>query len=644
MSLNVRRLSKRLATLNQEQVAYINGCNTLQRAVWRITHEDPLFAIRRQIKKYILKEAILVLINIRDRNNRAILKLTLLKWLKNAKSISQNIERLRALLKIIFINYESKTKSMLSKYLLRWAANTSVSEAEILQKYGNLLKFLDLLTKKSLLPAKYHFMANLERTTNPEYFKKPLRNCFKYYDRNLIDQLRKAFNRWRLNARSGALNELKQMVLRNTMVSTIRNKDKQLLLKALRKWHSISMADKLLDEFSDADFMNRLRSLTIIYGKWNRINRLNKLAKAFAKWRVNTTERGEPLNARILRAKKHMHKHNINKNAEDLLNALKDIAEIKKIEKLLRKFVLRAPKYNLPILRKAFRKWYDNVKDMNNKDLLRNIQLKYVTDITERTRKDQIKDILRKALQTWRKRSTIPKAILPDTEKAINLLRKATVQPFFLKMRENILKDMNSEKFKALIAAYFRKSDKDLLHWWFGQWRKNALRLKVYELKALLLKHLADSKERNDKLQAIRTLKEKLINYRFKDALKTMVLRNLINRIEKLNDELNKAKLTRALYIWRTKLDNTTDKEKLEKYNEGAKILQRYCWRVTHEDILNAFDYKITFPYQDKILTKLLNRLNKNNVREILLKKLYKWRMKCAKPEEDPSKKLRELF
>ena len=108
MSLNVRRLSKRLTTLNQEQVAYINGCNTLQRAVWRITHEDPLFAIRRQIKKYILKEAILVLINIRDRNNRAILKLTLLKWLKQAKSISQNIERLRALLKIIFLNYESK--------------------------------------------------------------------------------------------------------------------------------------------------------------------------------------------------------------------------------------------------------------------------------------------------------------------------------------------------------------------------------------------------------------------------------------------------------------------------------------------------------------------------------------------------------
>jgi len=620
MSLNIRRLPKRLATLNQEQIAYINGCSTLQKAVWRITHEDPLLALRSQIKKFILREAILVLINIRERNKRAILKLALLKWLKNAKNVSQNIERLRALLKIIFLNYESKTKSVLSKYLLRWSANTSVSEEEILKKYGYLLKFLDLLTKKSLLPAKYHFMANLERTSNPEHFQKPLKNCFKYYNRNLLDKLRRAFNIWRLNARNGAMNELKKIVIRNIVVSTIINKDKQLLLKALRNWRTKVMADRLFDEFNDADLMNRLRALIIIYGKWNRINRLNQLARAFAKWRVNTTDRGEPLNSRILRAKKHMLKHNINKNAEDLLNSLKNIAQTKRIEKLLKKFILRAPKYNLPILRKAFRKWHDNVNTLNNRDLLRKIQMKYVTDMAERNRKDQTKNILRKAFQTWRRITMVPKTSLPDTEKAINLLRKATVQPFFQKMRDNILKDMNEEKFKALIKAYFRKNDKDLLHWWFGQWRKNALRLKVYELKALLIKHLADSKERNDKLQAIRTLKEKLNNYRFKDILKTMILRNLINRIEKINDEINKAKMVRALYIWRTKLDTKKDKEKLEKYNEGAKILRRYCWRVTHEDILNAFDYKITFPAQDKALTKLLNRLNRNNIREILLK------------------------
>jgi len=642
--MNARRISKRLTTLNQEQVAYINGCNTLQRAVWRITHEDPLFAIRGQIKKYILREAILILITLRERNNKAVLKLTLLKWLKQAKSISQNEEKLRGLLKIIFLNYESKIKNITSKYLQKWAAKTAMSEPEILKKYGYLFRFLELVQKNALHPAKRYFMNNLKRTTNPEYFKKPLRNCVKTYDKNIYNHLRDAFNKWRNNTQKDALNVLKSKILRNTVASILRGREKQLLLKALRKWHSNVLADKLLDEFEDADFYNRMKSLTIIYGKWDRINNLNRLAKAFAKWRLNTFEKGEPLSSKILRAKKHMLKHNINKNAEDLLNSLRDVAEIKRLEDLLRKFVFRAPKYNLPLLRKAFRKWYDNANALKNRDLLRNMQLKYATDLADRVRKDQLKEILRKAFQTWRRKTAGPKDILPDTEKAINLLRKAAVQPFFQKMRENILKDMNKERFRALIAAYFRRSDKDLLHWWFGQWRKNALRLKIYELKALLIKHLADTQERNEKLRAIRTLKEKLDNYRLRDVLKISILKSFVNRIDKFDDEVNRLKVARALYVWRSKIEKKQDPHALDNYDQGAKLLRRYCWRKTHRDILDAFDYKITVPAQDKILRKLVNNLNRNNIRDILLKKLYTWRMKCVKPEEDKVGKLRDFF
>ena len=642
--MNARRTSKRISTLNQEQIAYINGCNTLQRAVWRITHKDPLSAFGSQIRRFLLREAILILIAIRERNNKAILKLALLKWLRQAKTISQNKERLRVLLKIIFLNYESAQKTTISKYLLRWAAKTSKSDAEILKKYGHLFQFLDLLVKNSLIPAKKHFLNNLKKTTNPEYFKKPLTNCLRSVNKRELNLLKKAFNTWRLNARKEALNELKKIVLRNMIVSTLRSREKQILQKALRKWHNNAIANRLIDDFNDVDFINQMRTMILIYGKYNRINRLNRLGRAFAKWRLNTSERGEPLSSKILRAKKHMLKHNINKNAEDLLNALRDVAEIKRLELLLRKFILRAPKYNLPLLRRAFRRWYDNANALKNKDSLRNIQLRYATDLANRTNKDQMKEILRKAFQTWRRNASGPKTALPDTEKAINYLRKATVQPFFQKMRENILKDMNSEKFRALIAAYFRKNDKDLLHWWFGQWRKNALRLKVYELKALLLKHLADSKERNEKLKAIRELKDKIDNYRFKDVLKTTVLRSLLNKITKLNDEVNKGKLARALYLWRSKLDHPKKKDLLDNYDEGTKILRRFCWRTTHPDVLDAFDFKITFPAQDQLLRKIINSTDRNNLRDKLLKALYRWRMNCVKPEEDKVQKLKDLF
>ena len=642
--MSMSRLSKRLATLNQEQVAYINGCSTLQRAVWRITHEDPLFALRNQIKKFILREAILVLINIRNRNDRAILKLTINKWLKKVEALRSQNERLRALLKLIFINNDSKMKNLMSKYLHRWQNNASVSERDILKKYGYLFDFLQKLVKKSILPAKERFFSNLLNTTNPEYFRKPLRNIVKIYDRTLMDDLRRAFNTWRNNARDGALRDLKLKVLRLTVLSAIRGRDKQLLQKALRRWHHNALTDGLLNDFDDAELYNKVRSLYNLYGKYNKANRLNQLAKAFARWRLNTTKRGEPLQTRILKAKKHMLKHNINKNAEDLLNALRNIAEIKRIEVLLKKFINRIPRYHSPILRKALRKWYETTKTLDNRDLLRHLKLKHATDLADRAGKDYLREILRRALQRWRRNTSGPKTALPDTDKAMHLLRKATVQPFFNKMRKNIIKDMNMNRFRALIAAYIRGGDKDLLHWWLGEWRRNALRLKIYELKALLIKNIANTKERNEKLKAMKALKDKLNNYRLKDVVTTTILRNIISKNEKLTDEANKGKLVRALYIWRSKLDNKKQQEKLNLFDEGTQILRRFCWRTTHEDVLDAFDCKITWPAFDNLMRKIINNRHKNNVRDILLKKLYKWRMNCAHPEEDYLKKIREMF
>ena len=455
MSMSLRRTSKRISTLNQEQIAYINGCVTLQKAIWRLTHRDPLSALWSQIEQRTIKKAIYTLISAREKSRETGLKSAIEKWRQTAKKIRTNDKRLRVLLKMIVLNYDSAQKGILSKYFHKWQLNASPSESEILEKYGHLFEFLDMLKYYSLFPAKEHFFKNLKKSTSPEYLKKPLKNCLKTYGNNLQDKLKKAFNTWRLNTKNGELQTLKRKVLKNSVMSTLNNKDKQRLLKALRKWHNIALTDKLLDEFDEEDFNTRVKSMLNLYGKWNKINRLNTLARAFSKWRLNTAEKKEPLKQRIMRAKPHMLKHNINKNGEDLLNVLKDIADSRKLENLLRKFVRRAPKYNHPLLRNALRKWYNNAKDMKNNDILRNLKLKYATNMANKKLNDQLKDLLRNALQTFRKNTTVPKTILPDTEKAISLLRKATVQPFFHKMRENILNDMNKERFRALIACYF---------------------------------------------------------------------------------------------------------------------------------------------------------------------------------------------
>ena len=281
---------------------------------------------------------------------------------------------------------------------------------------------------------------------------------------------------------------------------------------------------------------------------------------------------------------------------------------------------------------------------MKNNDILRNLKLKYAMNMADRKSNDQMKDLLRKAFHTFRKNTSEPKTILPDTEKAISLLRKATVQPFFQKMRENILNDMNKERFRALIACYFRKNDKDVLHWWFGQWRRNAMRLKVYELKALLLKHIADDKERSEKLKALRNLRDKMFEYRSKDVLKNTVLKTVVTKIEKVQIEEEKTNLMKYFYIWKSKVDKKNNKKLLDKYDEGTKLMRKFCWRLANEDVVEAFYYKINIPaIQDK-LRKLITSKNKNDTRNTLLKYLYKWRMNCATPKENMEQKMKNML
>ena len=271
---------------------------------------------------------------------------------------------------MIVYNYDSDQKGILAKYFHKWQLNSSETESEILRKYGNLFEFLDMLKYYSLFPAKEHFFKNLKNSISSEYLKKPLKNCFKTYGNNHLNQLKKAFNTWRLNTKKGELQNLKRRMLKMSVLSTLNNKERQKLLKALRKWHNIALTDKLMDQYDEEDFKTRVKSMFNVYGKWGKINRLNILARAFAKWRLNTAVKKEPMDKRIMRAKIHMLKHNINKNAEDLLNALRDRTDIIRLQNALRKFIRRAPKYNLPLLRKTFRKWYDNAKDMKNHTIL----------------------------------------------------------------------------------------------------------------------------------------------------------------------------------------------------------------------------------------------------------------------------------
>jgi hypothetical protein len=68
--------------------------------------------------------------------------------------------------------------------------------------------------------------------------------------------------------------------------------------------------------------------------------------------------------------------------------------------------------------------------------------------------------MLRKSLYAWLKNASQPKTAIPNTEKACDLIRKATTEPFFTKLREKMQNKMNKDRFKSILALVVRHKDK----------------------------------------------------------------------------------------------------------------------------------------------------------------------------------------
>ena len=612
--------------LSTEQISYIKGSRILQIAVWRITHSDPLSAMHHKVSSYILREAIILLINIRERFVKIKLKMALQKWLKICKKMRGVNERRRVLLKLLVLGKDAKIKSILSKYILRWKKMLKVSEKEILEKYGALFKLIDYVKDASLRPIKKKFFQKLKAVKKPKILREPAKKFFKYYEKNLKDLMRKVLIEWRNRAYKLANKDLKRRVLRLATVSAINRAKQQAKLSALKKWYENTI-----------DRNNRGYTLYLIYNKWVRYNNGNLLHAALLRWRLNTLGPND-MKQRILNAKKHMLKHNINKNAEDLLNAMRTIHDFDKRANLLRKILKKIIQKQDDILRDKLRKWNDNAKKLAALEKLRNLRLKHIIDLNEFKKKLA----LLRALNVWR-RHIVPGDVLADTEKACKHLRKATISPFFNKLREKMRREEKRTRFEEIMRKFFQNRDKDLLHWYLGEWRNRARRLMINNFKAIIIKASISSNEEKDKLRAIYKIKERAKDNKYKLEMQRKILKFILNKYDELGDTKLKGKLASAFYRWKANVGHfKSPYEIIKPYKDGAEILQRFCWRITHPDILDAFYDKITTEEIKKKLLKLIIDLDKNYVKDLLRKYFNRWRnnIKCRPGAE----KLREMF
>ena len=194
------------------------------------------------------------------------------------------------------------------------------------------------------------------------YYTRPLKGCLTLYDKCQKLLKNRAVNTWRNKVRD--LNSLlfkRQLLLKNIIKPLVAN-NTAVLRHALLKWKQNVLG--LRNDYEKL-LLTRGHALYSIYNKWKKANRLRDLYIAFNDWRRKAAVRPVNYKQKILQAKPHMLKHNINMNAEDLLTGLRSQYLQKLRRDLLKKQINRINKNKRLLLAKAFEKWRNMADVMN---------------------------------------------------------------------------------------------------------------------------------------------------------------------------------------------------------------------------------------------------------------------------------------
>ena len=345
---------RRASALTSEQISYVRGCQRLQLAVLKLAHKDPLKALSNKFGMAAMKKAILILMEARKKVGLFTLKDYLKKWQKSAQNLTLSSARKTLLLRARISHIDAFKKYLLSQAMKTWRIKSARSVEDFLNRIGKFMKLMELATKKKTKDAKKKFMQRLPKTISPEFYKKPLKDCFNLYSKFNKLMKSRAFSDWRNNNRSWNYKMDKRQLLLKNIIKPRICRDRCVLKTLLNKWKRNTIGLK-----KDQEKMEQLKGYSSysIYNKWNKANLLKVLSNAFNNWRRRAMKKPIDYKSRILDAKPHMLKHNIKMNAEDLIEVQKRKYRNQLRKNILKKIVNRNTKFQKNVLLKDFKKW-----------------------------------------------------------------------------------------------------------------------------------------------------------------------------------------------------------------------------------------------------------------------------------------------
>jgi hypothetical protein len=139
---------RRATALTSDQIAYIKGCARLQDAVWRFCHRDPLMALSDKVSLNVLRQAIMDLMNAREKLRKQAIRTTLQKWIRNAQNMTVSNIRKQQLLRGRVNRIDAYKRFILSQALKNWRIKAARSVDDFLNRIGAFMKLMEAAAKK----------------------------------------------------------------------------------------------------------------------------------------------------------------------------------------------------------------------------------------------------------------------------------------------------------------------------------------------------------------------------------------------------------------------------------------------------------------------------------------------------------------
>ena len=561
---------------------YLKGAEILQRAVWRKTHIDPLYAIGEKVDEENIVNYLRKLSKIRRRCHNELVRKYFNRWKKNTLTGIDKKNLYLLLAKLIDISSNNFKKKILEKKFNKWRRAVKVNPYDSLKRAKNIYDLGDLIRKIFVRNLGEEFLDKLDRTTNPEKCKRTLTKIVKRKYLDDKDELRKAFDKWRKVVQNENVKKLKCKIIYKIYQQNKSDVVKDLLNKYFQRWKNKAFKDNL------RKYKNDIRQVRYEHKKTKRIfvksvvtgldKRANQdlLRQYFNRWR------------RIIELEKN----------ENYKNNKKKIMLAKIIEKKSSNNYLTLLQYLL--------KWKNKIYELKVKD----VYIPYRRTIIKILLNKNDKEELQRCFTRWkygrlRQLPIMPYIVAKRFLKKVlyrrpynEFVKKMTERnPKVLKMKGNkLIKDLENIKnnrskefllrvIRYIRIKYLRKMQPKIndtiktyyLRKYFNRWVDNTLGY-IEKRKEIITKYI------KKKITAYKKKKEK----RLKELLKKFVNGKINNRKRMLSYGLLK-------FYKNTKLDIQL---------EFAKIIQDYC--------------------RDKLNNVVKDRLQKRKELAELLDKLYR--------------------